>query len=93
MKRELNQRDDNFAIPVDEPTDRRNQTEAGRLRRAAYAARFAGYTSLALLYENAAFVAEQGCSWLTYIHREGRAMAEETTDDVQLKESIRGKRI
>lgn len=85
-KLDANARDDNFAIPVDEPTDRRDQTEAGRLRRAAYAADFAGYTSLAILYRNAAWLCEHGQTWIEYVHREGHAIAEGRTDDIQVRE-------
>jgi len=85
MTRELH-KDRDFAIPIDQPSDRRDQTDAGRLRRAAHAARFAGYTSLAILYENSAWVAENGCNWLEYVHHEGNAMLDGRTDDITVRE-------
>jgi hypothetical protein len=50
--------------------DRRNQTEAGRLRRAAWRANRAGYTSLAILLNNSAWIAAHGQDWHSYAKAE-----------------------
>ena len=73
-----------FPDPLDD-CDRRDQTDAGRLRRAAYAAERSGYTSLAILYRNSAWVAERGHSWLDYMHAQARGMLDGRTDDVTVK--------
>jgi len=64
-----------------QPSERRDQSEAGTLRRAAWRAERAGYTSLAILLSNSAFIAEEGCSWLEYVHRLGG------TDDIEIRET------
>ena len=69
-----------------QPSERRDQTEAGTLRRAAWRAERAGYTSLAILYGNAAWRAENGCEWLEAMQAEACARRDGGMDDVEVRE-------